>query len=399
MDRSSLDTALSLKQPIVSSSSWSRRSEQARLHLQNEGLPLFGSEDYQRTDLSTFFDGLMSLRLSMCTSNRQAFLSLDKAFFFGPFSEFAKEFPDKVSSLLSDKSPFSTDGYILLNEALSSDVCVLYVSEKQTLEEPIELSFSEQNPEQLGLRSLRILLEEQASAKLILRDLAGDHTAVLQHVSVCLGPGARLEVHEEVQAKETARRIATCWVEQRRDSMLSWSEYTLSCGLNRNNFYSKLFEPGAEVFLKGLALATKNRHIDNYAKIEHLAPHCHTDELFKYIVDDNGYGVFSGRIYVDQVAQKTLAYQNNRNLLLSGTGNMHSKPQLEIYADDVKCSHGMTTGQLSDEALFYLCQRGIPLAEARKMLVKAFAEEVIGHLDNDPSLLEELHSRIEAELN
>ena len=138
-------------------------------------------------------------------------------------------------------------------------------------------------------------------------------------------------------------------------------------------------------------------HTDNFSFIEHAVPHCTSDELFKYILLDESRGVFTGRILVAQDAQKTQAYQNNRNLLLSPSARMQSKPQLEIYADDVKCSHGMTTGQLSEDALFYMRQRGIALQEAKLMLSNAFAADVLKRIPEE-ELSEHLRTKTEERL-
>ena len=158
---------------------------------------------------------------------------------------------------------------------------------------------------------------------------------------------------------------------------------TLARGVTRNNYYISLAEEEADLKVSGFALSKDKGHADNFSYIEHAVPHCTSDELFKYILLGDSRGVFTGRILVAQDAQKTQAYQNNRNLLLSPTARMQSKPQLEIYADDVKCSHGMTTGQLSPEALFYMQQRGIPREEAKLMLSHAFAEDVLERIPLD----------------
>ena len=135
--------------------------------------------------------------------------------------------------------------------------------------------------------------------------------------------------------------------------------------------------------LGGFVVNSDKEHTDNFSFISHSVPHCTSTELFKYVLRDDSYGVFTGRILVAIDAQKTQADQTNNNLLLSKTARMQAKPQLEIYADDVKCSHGMTTGQLSEQALFYMQQRGIAKDEAKRLLSIAFSEDVLLHLDRE----------------
>ena len=149
--------------------------------------------------------------------------------------------------------------------------------------------------------------------------------------------------------------------------------------LNSGSIFSKIFAPNenAEANLYGMAIADGKNHIDNFTNIEHLVPNCRSDELFKYVLDEQSTGAFSGKIIVAEDAQKTQAYQNNRNLCMSNDCRMYAKPQLEIYADDVKCSHGFTTGQLDEAALFYMRSRGITDEEARMLLKFAFTNDVI----------------------
>ena len=146
----------------------------------------------------------------------------------------------------------------------------------------------------------------------------------------------------------------------------------------------------AEAHIGGLAICDKEQHVDNYAFLDHAVPNCHSNELFKYALQDKSVGVFCGKILVEVDAQKTLAYQDNKNLLISEDARMYSKPQLEIYADDVKCSHGLTTGHLDDDAMYYLQARGIPEKEAKMMLMVAFTQDVVEMIRIDS-----LHDRLE----
>jgi Fe-S cluster assembly protein SufD len=151
----------------------------------------------------------------------------------------------------------------------------------------------------------------------------------------------------------------------------------------RNNLYLRLDGENINTYLNGLYVAGGEQVVDNHTLVDHATPHCFSSELYKGIIDDKAQGVFNGKIWVRQDAQKTNAYQSNKNILLSNDASMNTKPQLEIYADDVKCSHGATTGQLDEEALFYLRARGIGEAAARALLNHAFAADVVEQVENE----------------
>ena len=167
------------------------------------------------------------------------------------------------------------------------------------------------------------------------------------------------------------------WVSQSAGSNLLIDGMTLSNGSTRNNYHIDVKGEHAETHLLGMAISSGEQHIDNHTFIGHHAGHCHSNELFKYVLDDNATGAFSGKILVAPDAPKVEAYQSNRNVCASATAKMFTKPQLEIYTDDVKCSHGATVGQLDRDALFYMRTRGIPEQEARILLMQAFMSDVI----------------------
>jgi Fe-S cluster assembly protein SufD len=177
-----------------------------------------------------------------------------------------------------------------------------------------------------------------------------------------------------------ACKITHTFIHQEKNSLTSSNNITLHGGLIRNSTCHYLGGEGAESFSYGLFLTDKWQHVDNYVNVEHAFPHCTSNQLFKGVLDDMSTGAFNGRILVQPGAQKTLAYQRNNNILLTDDAKMDTKPQLEIFADDVKCSHGATIGQLDGDALFYLQSRGINKREARLMLMFGFAHEVIQNI-------------------
>ncbi|MDL2256721.1 SufD family Fe-S cluster assembly protein, partial [Bacteroidales bacterium OttesenSCG-928-I14] len=201
-------------------------------------------------------------------------------------------------------------------------------------------------------------------------------------------------LYELEESTENTIRIASTFVDQAASSNMMLNNITLSNGTTRNNYHVDLNGEGAETNLYGMAISDRNQQVDNYSVINHNVAHCRSNELLKYVLDEEAIGVFSGKINVVQDAQKTEAYQNNRNLLNGNLCRMYSKPQLEIYADDVKCSHGMTTGQLDENALFYMRSRGIQEKEARILLRFAFTDDVIKGIRLD-SLQDRLRLLIE----
>jgi len=175
-------------------------------------------------------------------------------------------------------------------------------------------------------------------------------------------------------------QITHAFIHQEESSKVTSNTISLHGGLIRNNFFVRLNGTGCESNLYGLFLGDDNQHIANFTLIHHAMPQCTSNQLFKGILDDNATGSFNGKIYVSRDAQKTLAYQKNNNILLSPAARMNTKPHLEIYADDVKCSHGATVGRLDTEAMFYLRSRGIGEKEARQLLMYAFADEIISKI-------------------
>lgn len=184
------------------------------------------------------------------------------------------------------------------------------------------------------------------------------------------------------------------FVKQEARSSFTYNSTTLTCGNTRNDFEIDLRGEHCETMLAGMVIGSHEMHIDNNSVIRHLTPRSKSNQLFKYVLDDKSTGAFEGSILVADGAQFTEAYQSNRNILASTDARMHCKPQLEIYNDDVKCSHGATTGQLDNDALFYMRSRGIPEAEARTLLMQAFMVDVIDTVKIN-GLRERLHHLVD----
>ena len=363
------------------------------------GLPRFKSENYQRTDLPTIFSEDWKLHL-VDGAPYWASQAFAPGIFIGALSDFVRLHPEVAQEYYGRIAPIATDGLVALNTLFAAEGLVIYLPRGAKIPGHIELSYI--LPRLAGHISVEralIILEDEAEATLHFRDCPeeGGRALALRTIEVYVGRRARFSLIEREESAATNVRISSLYVRQMQESVVDLSGVTLRNGVTRNNYFVTLAEERADLKISGFVLTADQAHVDNFSYIEHAVPHCTSDELFKYVLRDDSRGVFTGRILVAQDAQKTQAYQNNRNLLLSPSARMQSKPQLEIYADDVKCSHGMTTGQLSSDALFYMRQRGISLEEARLMLSNAFAEDVVARIPVE-DIASDLRASIEEQL-
>jgi len=283
------------------------------------------------------------------------------------------------------------DAATALNTMLAQDGLLVYVPRGAKVDKAIQVINILKNPSQESLpfmvnRRVLIILEEGAEAKLLFCDHAADDNLFLttQVIEAYVGEGAQLDLYclEETHAKNI--RVSNLYAEQQRDSRLRHNVITLHNGTTRNRVDVDLKGEGAECWLGGCVIGDKQQHIDNNTLITHHVPQCTSHELYKYVLDDDSTGAFAGRVLVKHGAQKTSSEMRNQNLCASAAARMYTQPMLEIYADDVKCSHGSTVGQLNDAALFYMRQRGISEREARLLLQQAFVTEVIDNIALEP---------------
>lgn len=280
------------------------------------------------------------------------------------------------------REPDEDRGLSFLNAALASDGVRLRVDRGVDEDRPLHLLFvSTAGADGPSLVNVRNLIELAADARLDLLEthlfLEPGDTATNLVNRVVLAEGATLN-HDRLQIGDPSGTLLgrnVCQVAA--GARLTQSVATLGGGLVRNEIAAKLTGRGAEALFNGLYLARGKQHHDNTLQIEHAAPGCHSDQFYKGVLDDHAHAVFAGRIMVHQIAQQTNAYQANNNLLLSPDVAIDTKPELEIFADDVKCSHGATAGDLDERELFYLRSRGIPPAIARSLLTFAFTGEVL----------------------
>ena len=315
--------------------------------------------------------------------------NLPDGVYVGGFQKFAESYPEVAARYYGKAASTSRDGLIALNTMLAQDGFVIYVSKGVIVEKPMQLiNILRSSVEAMANRRILVIMEPHSEARLLVCDHCIDYKKFLatQVVEIFAEEGSLFDFYELEETNDLTTRFSSLHVQQEANSNVLVNGITLMNGLSRNNYYIELNGEYAESTLCGMGIMDKEKHVDVYSHITHAVPNCHSTELFKNVLNDHSTGSFCARILVKLDAQKTRAYQSNRNLLTSRDARMYSKPQLEIYADDVKCSHGMTTGQLDENALFYLRSRGIPEAEARMMLSVAFTADVLDHVRLEPSV-------------
>lgn len=289
----------------------------------------------------------------------------------------------------------------LLNTLLAQDGVFVHIGAGVKLDKAIQIVniFNASQP-LMGVRRLLIVLEEGAEASILICDHTVDQKQKYlscQVTETFLGEGARLECYDLEESSASTSRHAQFYAKQREGSSLTVNGTTLIGGITRNSYYVEHSGRRVETRLAGMAIADGEQIVDNATCIIHNHPDGVSDQMFKYILNDDSRGSFYGTIIVDEKARFTKAYQTNRNILASASAKMHTRPQLEIYCDEVKCSHGATVGQLDANALFYMRQRGIPEHQAKMMLMQAFMADVIDTV-GIPSLRSRLAQLIELRL-
>ena len=284
-----------------------------------------------------------------------------------------------------------------LNTMLAQDGLFVYVPKGVVVDRAIQvINILRSDVDLMVNRRVMIVVEEGAEVKFLFCDHAADDRRFLatQVIEAFVGENAKLDLYclEETHNKNT--RVSNVYIEQQANSRVNHNVITLHNGVTRNKLNLDLVGEGAECSCNGCVIADKKQHVDNNTLITHHVSHCTSNELYKYVLDDESTGAFAGRVLVKKDAQKTTSQMTNQNLTTTKQARMYTQPMLEIYADDVKCAHGSTVGQLNDAALFYMQQRGISRKEARLLLQNAFINEVIVHMELEP-LRDRLHYLVE----
>jgi Fe-S cluster assembly protein SufD len=316
-----------------------------------------------------------------------------------------RDYPELISKYYARLAKTSEDAVTALNTMLAQDGMLVYVPKNVKVDRAIQVinilkatpsNAQRQVPDLMVNRRVLIILEEGAEIKMLFCDHAADdrHFLTTQVIEAYVGNNASLDLYclEETHHKNV--RVSNVYIDQGRDSRVNHNVITLHNGTTRNKLDLTFSGEGAECQCFGCVIADKQQHVDNNTLITHKVPHCTSNELYKYVLDDKAVGAFAGRVLVEHGAQKTASQMTNQNLTATKEARMYTQPMLEIYADDVKCAHGSTVGQLNDAALFYMRQRGISLQEAKLLLQNAFINEVIDHMQLEP-LRDRLHYLVE----
>ena len=305
----------------------------------------------------------------------------------GSLAQLATEQPELVARYYGKIAKTDEDSVTALNTMLAQDGLVVYVPKNVKVDKAIQvINILRSDVDLMVNRRVLIVLEQGAEAKLLFCDHAADdrHFLSTQVIECFVGDNAHLDLYclEETHYKNT--RVSNVYIEQQTNSVVNHNVITLHNGITRNKLDLVFKGEGAECFANGCVIADKSQHVDNNTLIDHQVGHCQSHQLYKYVLGDEAVGAFAGRILVRKDAQKTSSNEINQNLCTTKKARMFTQPMLEIYADDVKCSHGSTVGQLNDAAMFYMRQRGISEREAKLLLEFAFVNEVVDQIKLEP---------------
>ena len=335
-------------------------------------------------------------------------IGLDEVIAIDLFSAVADARYNKVArKYLARNANYHDNGVKALNTAFLQSGVFLWIPKNVKLETPLQITFVSDTTikKSASFPRLLVVAEENSSATLIESFVSnGDASHFTNAIAeIVLKDGARLEHYRLQNENRHVYNVATTAAELGRASSYDATSINFGAQLARHDISVVMDHEGAECWVDGLYVGGGNQHTDTHSVIDHKQPHCTSHQLYKGILDGNARAVFNGKIFVREGAQKTDAMQTNKNLLLSAQARVDTKPQLEIYADDVKCAHGAAVGQIDEEALFYLQTRGMNAELARSLLTYGFAEEVIGKIkidsirsQLDEAVLTHLHTRLEA---
>lgn len=383
-------------------------------------LPKLGEENYHVTDIDKLFAadyGINSNRLNIPTDVTEAFRcdvpNLSTLLFYVVNDTFvhgkqsprlpegviveslckaAMEYPELVEKYYGKYAPISNP-QVALNSLLAQDGLFVYIPDNVVVEKPIQVvNIANSMVPMMVNRRVLIVAGRNAQAKLLLCDHTQKNSAAMlinQVVEIVACENSVIDVYDMEESAPNTTRVSSLFSKQMDNSNLLVTNITLMNGITRNSTDIDIAGSNAETQLYGMAICQGQQVVDNYTYIGHNSPHCNSRELFKYLLDDDAKGCFGGKIYVAEGADKIEAYQSNNNIIASENAKMYTKPQLEIYTDDVKCSHGATIGQLDQNALFYMRTRGISEKEAKMLLMQAFMEDIIAKVR-----LSALHDRL-----
>ena len=329
-------------------------------------------------DFIVFVNGKFQKALSKISVENAEFLTLNNAF---------SSNKDLIEKYFNQIKPKNT-AFTALNDALYSDGFFLFVPKNTVIEKPIHLFYISENQDENVFYTTRNLLivEEGAKVEVIESHHNFDETYTFTNsvTEIFVGKNAKADWHKLQNDSQTTYLVDSTFAKQERDSLATVNTFAFGGKLVRNNLDFIHTGENINSFMNGITIIGNEQLVDHHTAVHHNEPNCESYQNYKGVFKEKAHGVFNGKVFVNKIAQKTNAYQQNNNILLSEGATIDTKPQLEIFADDVKCSHGCTVGQLNDEALFYLRARGISKKEAQALLLYAFANDAMENIDIEP---------------
>lgn len=307
--------------------------------------------------------------------------NLDKSIVVSSLQNAFEKHPELIEKYFSKCADINSDAFIALNTAYAADGIFISVPDNILVEKPIHI-INLIAAKESTLFFPRNLFVVGKNAQVQLVETFETHDLPVKAISdsvteIAVDENAKVQYYRLQNDCENGQQINTVCASQQKNSHFDTNTVTLSGGWIRNNLNIALNGENCETHLNGLFITSDTQHVDNHTLVDHRKPHCESNQTYKGILDEKSTGIFNGKIFVQRDAQKTNAYQSSKNILLSDDATINTKPQLEIYADDVKCSHGSSTGKIDDDALFYLRARGLGIASARKLLLHAFVNDVM----------------------
>jgi Fe-S cluster assembly protein SufD len=362
----------------------------------------FGKKELEKLRIAGIDAHLITIINGKVESSLSDPTSANPPFALKTLEELVKKQDPGFEQHFAQLADIHADAFIALNTSLFEDVLFIRVPDGTTLEKPLMI-LNISNSSTPALINPRIFIHagKQSTVQIIEIFLNASENSDITNNSlteILIESGAKALYYKIQEDCPNLNLINTTQVSQDSQSHFDTHTLTLSGSWIRNNLNIILNGEQCETHLNGLFLLNDHQHVDNHTLVDHCKPHCESNQLYKGILDGKSSGVFNGKIFVRQDAQKTNAYQSSKNMLLSDDAEINTKPQLEIYADDVKCSHGSSTGRIDEEALFYLRARGLSAESARRLLLFAFAGDVVNTIRID-GLKEHVGSLVEKRLN
>lgn len=394
------------------------------------GIPDYKTEDYKYTNLKPAFEksyrqelvresGLINLNeVFKCNipqldthlvflvngwfySGNNPGADLPEGVVLGGLEQIANEKPELLENYLNRQAGLSNDPFVALNTAFAKDGFFIYIPKGEVIEKPIQIiNLMSSDDDQMSTQRNLVIAEPGSQVKILICDHTLTSASFLFNsvTEVFAGEDAVVDFYTIQNQHNRSTSVNSSFFKLGHQTNLTTGTITLHGGLIRNNLKVTFDGDHAEANVNGLSFTDKKQHVDNFIIIEHASPNCLSNQTYKNVLNDESTGAFAGRIHVSRDAQQTNAFQRNNNILLSDKARMQTKPQLIIDADDVKCSHGATVGQIDEDALFFLRARGIGETDARMMLMNAFAHEVVQKINIEP-LRDRIDELIEKRLN